>query len=63
MQPEERASLIEDFESAKALVAAILEQKLNFLKCLPWTLLGIAHWNATEARAAAKECMEMFDRT
>ena len=35
MQPEERASLIEDFESAKALVAAILEHKLNFLKCLP----------------------------
>ena len=60
--PDERFAVINDFESAKMFAHAILEQKLDFLKHLPWALMGVAHWSPAEARAAAKVCVELFDR-
>ena len=53
--------LMQEWNTAKDYLSAVLLTKIACWTTLPWKLCGIAHHDLTKARACAQECLSMYN--
>ena len=58
----ERQLLVSDYHRGGRAIATIMSAKLAFWTVLPWKLIGIMIPCEAEARAIAKECIQLYDK-